>query len=72
MAFKLQFNEFRKKLESGGGIECHGVVFASKNALLNWFEVKGAKIEVFLDAMAYLNAIRDQVVHQDDVVGKQR
>lgn len=71
MAFKLQFTDFREKLESGGGIECHGVHFSSKREMLSWFENKEARAEYFLDALAYLHAIRAPVVHQDDA-SKQR
>lgn len=71
MALKLQFTDFREKLESGGGIECHGIHFSSKREMLSWFDNKSAKAEFFLDALAYLHAIRAPVVHQDDA-SKQR
>ena len=71
MAHKNHFTAFREKLESGGGIDCNGVNFASKREFLDWFDEKGPPVAVFLDALAYLHSIRAAVVHQDDA-SKQR
>ena len=71
MSLKMQFSDFRDKLESGGGIECNGVNFASKREFLNWFQEKDPPVSLFLDSLAYLHSIRAAVVHQDDA-SKQR
>jgi hypothetical protein len=56
---RTQFTAFRERLESGGGIECHGVKFASKKQLLSWYE--GQNLDhpaIFLDALAIMHGIR--------------
>jgi hypothetical protein len=58
---------FRDKLESGGGIECHGVKFGSKKELLAWYENQNiSQPAIFLDALAILCAIRAPVKHKDE------
>ena len=69
--FKVQFSEFREKMESGGGIECNGINFASKREFLDWYQEKNPTVALFLDALAYLHLIRAAVVHQDDANKKQ-
>jgi hypothetical protein len=60
-------NTFRERMESGGGIECHGVKFGSKHELLVWFDDKNiAQPAIFLDALAILSAIRAPVKHKDE------
>jgi hypothetical protein len=63
---KLQFSQFKDKIESGGGLECHGVSFSSKRELISWFNEKEPPVEIFLDGLAYLHAIKPPVVHQDE------
>ena len=70
MMFRSQFSEFREKLESGGGIDCNGVSFASKREFLAWYDDKGASVSLFMDALAQLHSIRPAVMHHD-VVTKQ-
>jgi hypothetical protein len=56
---RTQFTAFRERLESGGGIECHGVKFASKKQLLSWYEAQNlAHPAIFLDALAIMHGIR--------------
>jgi hypothetical protein len=66
--FKTSFTDFREKFESSGGIECHGMVFKSKRDCVDWYARNsgGLRIEIFLDALAMLNAIRAPVVHPDE------
>jgi hypothetical protein len=62
-----QFNTFRDRMESGGGVECHGVKFGSKNELLKWFDNQNiTQPAIFLDALAILSAIRAPVKHKDE------
>lgn len=63
---RSRFTEFRDKQDSGGGITCHNVTFNSKTQLLAWFKEKHQHIDYFLDALAYLHAIRPAVVHIED------
>jgi hypothetical protein len=56
---KTQFTAFRERLESGGGVECHGVKFASKKQLLSWYSAQNLDHPaIFLDALAILHGIR--------------
>jgi hypothetical protein len=56
---RTQFTAFRERLESGGGIECHGVKFSSKKQLLSWYEAQNlAHPAIFLDALAVMHGIR--------------
>jgi hypothetical protein len=56
---KTQFTAFRERLESGGGVECHGVKFASKKQLLSWYAAQNLDHPaIFLDALAILHGIR--------------
>jgi hypothetical protein len=66
--FRNNFTDFKEKFESGGGIECHGISFKSQRDCVSWFgrDAGALKIEVFLDGLAYLHAIREAVVHTDD------
>jgi hypothetical protein len=63
---KLQFSQFREKMESGGGITCNNITFGSKQELFNWFDTTEPPVEIFMDALAYLHAIRSPVVYQDE------
>jgi hypothetical protein len=66
-ALRDQFVTFRDRMESGGGIECHGVKFGSKNELLVWFDNQNiSRPAIFLDALAILSAIRAPVKHKDE------
>jgi hypothetical protein len=66
-ALREQFVTFRDRMESGGGIECHGVKFGSKNELLAWFDNQNIlHPAIFLDALAILSAIRAPVKHKDE------
>jgi hypothetical protein len=66
-ALREQFVTFRDRMESGGGIECHGVKFGSKNELLAWFDNQNiSHPAIFLDALAILSAIRAPVKHKDE------
>jgi hypothetical protein len=66
-ALRDQFITFRDRMESGGGIECHGVKFGSKNELLTWFDNQNiSRPAIFLDALAVLGAIRAPVKHKDE------
>jgi hypothetical protein len=56
---RTQFTAFRERLESGGGIECHGVKFSSKKQLLSWYEAQNlSHPAIFLDALALMHGIR--------------
>lgn len=68
---KVQFTQMKDRLESGGGIDCHGVRFASKRELISWFQSRELSIAIFVDALAMLHSIRSPVVHQDEA-SKQR
>ena len=68
---KLQFRQLKDTLESGGGIDCHGVQFASKRELITWFKSKKVSISLFVDALALLHSIRGPVIHQEEA-SKQR
>jgi hypothetical protein len=66
-ALRDQFVTFRDRMESGGGIECHGIKFGSKNELLAWFDNQNiSQPAIFLDALAILSAIRAPVKHKDE------
>jgi hypothetical protein len=64
--FKESFIEFKEKLESGGGVECHGISFRSYRDFMNWYDREGPTADLFLDALAYMHAVRAPVVHTDD------
>ena len=68
---KLQFTQLRDRLESGGGIDCHGIRFSSKRELISWYNARELKIVNFVDALAMMHSIRNPVVHQDEA-SKQR
>ena len=64
--FKESFIEFREKLESGGGVECNGISFTCHRDFMNWYALHEPYVDIFLDALAYMHAIRAPVVHSDD------
>ena len=64
--YRDSFLEFKERLESGGGIECHGVEFKSYRDFMEWFDASGPSIDIFLDGLAYMHAIRAPVVHTDE------
>ena len=65
--FKEGFIEFKERIESGGGLEINGLTFTSPRDFMNWYEARNTpSIDIFLDALAYMHAIRAPVVHTDD------
>lgn len=69
--FKESFIEFKDRLESGGGIECNGATFGSYHEFMTWYQRAKPSLDIYLDALAYMHAIRAPVVHTDDAT-KQR
>lgn len=64
--FKESFIEFKDQVESGGGLECNSVAFKSYHDFMAWFNRYKPTVDIFLDAHAFLHAIRAPVVHTDD------
>jgi hypothetical protein len=70
--FKESFIEFKEKLESGGGVECNGISFSCYRDFMNWYALQSEPtVSIFLDALAFMHAIRAPVVHTEDAM-KQR
>lgn len=69
--FKDSFIEFKDQFESGGGVELKSVSFKSYHEFMAWFNKYKPSVDVFLDGLAYMHAIRAPVVHSDDAT-KQR
>jgi hypothetical protein len=52
----LQIRNFKDRIESGGGLECNGVRFASMRDALVWYETKNIDSPgLFVDALALLH-----------------
>jgi hypothetical protein len=64
--FKANFLDFKEQLESGGGVECNGIGFKSQRDFMTWFDNHNPKVDIFLDAIAFMHGIRSPVVHADD------
>jgi hypothetical protein len=63
---KLQIGELSDKLDSGGGVSCHGLVFGSQKEFVRWYKQKNiANHAMFMDAVAVLHSISDAVVSDE-------
>jgi uncharacterized protein YneF (UPF0154 family) len=63
---KDSFLEFKERIESGGGVECNGIAFKSYRDFMDWYDKESPSVDIFLDGLAYMHAIRAPVVHPDD------
>jgi len=60
-----QMEGLMDRLDGDGAIECHGVRFASKHDLINWFKSKNLTIAMFMDVAALMHGIQCPMVSQE-------